>query len=134
MHRVVRFALPAAVAIACSAHAPKYPACQHDDQCAVGGKHDYCVAGRCAYCRTAVDCGDRQRCRAGACEPDPDAPPPPEAGADAGDEAGDEAGDDDEQTQLQPDPDASPYEVRLRELERRVRELRQEVRRQGRRD
>ena len=134
MHRLVRFALPAAVAIACSGHAPKYPACQHDDQCAVNGKHDYCVAGKCAYCRTTVDCGDRQRCRAGGCEADPDAPPLPEAGADAGADAEEEAGEDDHQTRRERDADTQVYEVRLRELERRVRDLREEVRGHGRRD
>ena len=124
MPRFVRFALPAAVAIACSSHAPKYPACQHDDQCAVGGRHDYCVSGKCAYCRTTVDCGARERCRAGACEADPDAPPLPEAGADAGADAEDEAGgSEDEEDSSDGDEERRPPQVRLRELEQRVRQL-----------
>jgi hypothetical protein len=101
MRRALGLALAAgvSVAIACSSHGPKYPACQHDDQCAVGGRHDYCVDGKCAYCRTSIDCGARQRCRSGACETDPDAPPLPEAGTEAGGDAGkaeDEAGEGDD--------------------------------------
>lgn len=73
-----------AVAVACSSAALRYPACDRDDQCAVSGKHDYCVGGKCVYCRTGADCADRQRCRVGKCESDPDAPPPkPDAGSDA---------------------------------------------------
>ncbi len=92
MRRVaVAAAVTVAAVLACEAH-PRYPACESDAQCAVGGRHDYCVAGRCAYCRTAIDCGDRQMCRAGRCLADPNAPPPPapDAGADA---AGDAAPD-----------------------------------------
>jgi hypothetical protein len=76
---------------------PRFPSCERDDQCTTGATHDYCVDGRCVFCRTSVDCGDRQRCRAGACEPDPNAPPPPpDAGADAEDDGSfdeDDAGD-----------------------------------------
>jgi hypothetical protein len=82
------------VALECSS-AARYPACERDDQCSVSGKHDYCVAGRCVYCRTATDCSDRQRCRAGTCEADPNAPPlvVPDAGEDADEDAEDnEAG------------------------------------------
>lgn len=96
------------VALECSS-AARYPTCERDDQCAVKGKHDYCVStdppeagrrdhkpGRCVYCRTATDCSDRQRCRSGKCEADPNAPPlvVPDAGEDADEEAGedDEAG------------------------------------------
>lgn len=82
------------VAVACSS-APRYPACDRDEQCAVSGKHDYCVAmsggQKCAYCRTGADCADRERCRMGKCEVDPDAPPP--RALDAGDDAECDAGD-----------------------------------------
>ncbi len=81
-----------AVAIACSSSALKYPACERDLQCAVGGRHDYCVDGRCVYCRTGSDCGDRERCRAGKCEADPNAPPPK---LDAGDDADADTDEDD---------------------------------------
>jgi hypothetical protein len=88
-----------AVVLACSS-AARYPTCERDDQCAVSGKHDYCVSGRCVYCRTTADCADRQRCRAGLCETDPNAPPlvVPDAGDDAEDDAGEgeEAGNEDE--------------------------------------
>lgn len=56
---------------ACSGKAT-YPRCSKDGDCAIAGKHDYCVTGACVYCRTATDCGDREMCRAGACSPDPD--------------------------------------------------------------
>ncbi len=111
--------------IACSSGAPKYPACQTDEQCAVGGHHDYCVAGRCAYCRTSVDCGDRERCRSGACEPDPDAPPVPEAGADAeANDAGAEEPGEGEEPSEDDTTETRRQQVRVRELERRVRQLR----------
>jgi len=88
-------ALGAIVALACSSSSPRYPACERDDQCAVKGKHDYCVSGTCVYCRTSVDCGERERCRAGKCEVDPDQPPPTDdAGPDASD-GGDEDADSD---------------------------------------
>jgi hypothetical protein len=89
--RIFLFVL--SVALACSS-APRYPACDRDEQCAVSGKHDYCVAtaaGRtCSYCRTSADCADRERCRVGKCEVDPDAPPP--KALDAGDDAECDAG------------------------------------------
>jgi hypothetical protein len=103
-------ALTAAVVLACSSSAPQYPACARDEQCAVSGKHDYCLDGRCVYCRTSVDCKDRERCRKGACEPDPNAPPPvPDAGEDAADDAApeDEAG----QDQKDDAPPESPRHV-----------------------
>jgi len=55
---------------ACSGR-PVYPRCAVDAHCAAAGKHDYCVAGTCVYCRDATDCGDREMCRSGACSPDP---------------------------------------------------------------
>lgn len=75
--------LVALLALACK-H-PAYPLCDHDEGCAVGPRHDYCVDGRCVLCRSATDCGERERCRAGSCEADPTAPPPPppDAGIDA---------------------------------------------------
>jgi len=78
-------------AFACSS-SPRYPACDHDSQCASGGRHDYCVASRCVYCRTAADCDERQRCSAGRCEADPNAPPLADAGSDAEPDADGEAG------------------------------------------
>ena len=93
MRRAVAAAAGIALVIACSS-TPKYPACTRDEQCAVSGKHDYCVAGACVYCRTSTDCGDRQRCRAGKCETDPDLPPP--KANDAGDDAADDGGDTDD--------------------------------------
>jgi hypothetical protein len=59
---------------ACSSK-PAYPKCTRDQDCAVGNKHDYCVAGACVYCRTTIDCGDREMCRAGACMLDPELQP-----------------------------------------------------------
>jgi hypothetical protein len=75
----VAFAATAALALfgACGPK-PVYPACNSDVVCNQNGHHDYCVAGACAECRTAMDCGTRQRCRAGRCEADPDAPLPPD--------------------------------------------------------
>lgn len=76
-------ALAAVVGLACSA-TPVYPACKTDGACAHAEHHDYCVSGTCVQCRSAIDCGDRERCRGGRCESDPDAPippPPVEAGA-----------------------------------------------------
>ncbi len=70
-----------------SSSGARYPACERDDQCAVSGKHDYCVGGKCVYCRTGADCADRERCRVGKCEADPDAPPM--RSLDAGDDADD---------------------------------------------
>lgn len=80
------FALTAtAASVAGCSSKPVYPACRSDEGCAADARHDYCVAGRCVQCRTAIDCGDRERCREGRCESDPDAPPvvvPVEAGPD----------------------------------------------------
>lgn len=79
---VVAFAAALLVGAACASK-PVYPACKNDDGCAKGERHDYCVSGTCTQCRTAIDCGDRERCRGGKCEADPDAPirpPPVEAG------------------------------------------------------
>ena len=72
------------VALACKR--PAYPLCDRDEACAVGPRHDYCIDGRCVLCRSATDCGDRERCREGKCEADPNAPPPPspDAGIDTG--------------------------------------------------
>ena len=95
----------AAFGPACSSSA-RYPACERDQQCAVGAKHDYCVGGRCVYCRSAVDCGEREMCRAGECKPDPNAPPPPvlDAGEDGEtDEAG-SAEDDAGESQVDDEP------------------------------
>ncbi len=103
------------VAIACSSGA-RYPACERDEQCAVSGKHDYCLGGKCVYCRTTADCGDRQRCRAGKCEVDPDAPPPRlvDAGEDASEaDAEPEAGDVDDDA-----PPESPRHVLPRGVRR----------------
>jgi len=92
--------------------APRFPACERDEQCVSGATHDYCVAGTCVYCRTSVDCADRQMCRAGACVLDPNAPPSP--AADAGEDADDgsaEAADDDaapEDDEGDRAPDESP--------------------------
>src|SRR5512139_1608220 len=73
----------AILALACGA-TPVYPACRSDSACVQGEHHDYCVNGTCAQCRTASDCGDRERCRSGRCESDPDAPiPPPPASVSA---------------------------------------------------
>ena len=68
----------AAVALAACSATPVYPACKSDGACTKGDHHDYCVAGACAQCRTAMDCGSRERCRVGHCEADPDAPIPPD--------------------------------------------------------
>lgn len=114
-------ALGLAIAVACSSPAPIYPACARDDQCAVRGRHDYCVGGRCVYCRTSVDCGDREMCAAGTCKPDPNAPPPPvlDAGSDGEDDgsAEAEAGEDDE-TNEDPSPPESPRHVLPRGVRR----------------
>jgi hypothetical protein len=71
------------LALACKR--PAYPLCDRDEACAVGPRHDYCVDGHCVLCRSATDCGDRERCREGKCEADPNAPAPPspDAGIDA---------------------------------------------------
>jgi Cys-rich repeat protein len=109
------------VGIACSS-AAKYPKCERDDQCAVAKKHDYCVAGACVYCRTSTDCGDRERCRAGKCENDPDLPPP--RALDAGDDAsGDaaEAGDDDDAGTEPPESDDDHAPVNPRQMPRGIR-------------
>jgi hypothetical protein len=74
VHVLVSAGTALVIVLACSS-SPRYPACNRDDQCAVSGKHDYCVDGKCVYCRTGADCGDRERCRQGKCEADPDAPP-----------------------------------------------------------
>ncbi len=75
------FALVIGAVWACSSK-PNYPKCTRDQDCAVLGKHDYCVVGACVYCRTTIDCGDREMCRAGACSLDPDLQP-----KDGGDDA-----------------------------------------------
>jgi Cys-rich repeat protein len=95
-----------ALVIACSSAAAKYPKCERDDQCAVSGKHDYCVGGACVYCRSSTDCGDRERCRAGKCENDPDLPPP--RALDAGDDAAE--GGDEEDAGAEPPDDESAHE------------------------
>jgi hypothetical protein len=66
----VAAAVAAVVVHACSS-TPHYPRCTSDVHCAAAGKHDYCVAGTCVYCRDATDCKDREMCRSGACLPDP---------------------------------------------------------------
>jgi Cys-rich repeat protein len=108
--------------IACSS-AAKYPKCERDDQCAASGKHDYCVGGACVYCRTSTDCADRERCRAGKCENDPDLPPP--RALDAGDDAsGDaaEAGDDDDDAGTEaPESDDDHAPVNPRQMPRGIR-------------
>jgi len=91
-----------AIAVACSS-APRYPACSRDDQCAVSGKHDYCVDGKCVYCRTGADCADRERCRQGKCEADPDAPPP--RALDAGDDGEADASADEDASENENDDD-----------------------------
>ena len=107
-----------ALVIACSS-AAKYPKCERDDQCAVSGKHDYCVAGACVYCRTSTDCADRERCRAGKCETDPDLPPP--RALDAGDDAA-EAGDEEEDARTeQPDDESDRAPVNPRQMPRGIR-------------
>ena len=94
LDRFIVFLVATAVAVAAScSSAPRYPACNRDDQCAVSGKHDYCVDGKCVYCRTSSDCADRERCRQGKCESDPDAPPI--RALDAGDDATDSASEED---------------------------------------
>jgi len=112
-------ALGLAVAAACSSAAPRYPACARDDQCAVAHEHDYCVEGRCVACRTAVDCGDREMCRAGRCKPDPNAPPPPVL--DAGDDAEDDASADDDAGEPNQDEQQAPPESPRHVLPRGVR-------------
>jgi Cys-rich repeat protein len=109
-----------ALVIACSS-AAKYPKCERDDQCAVKGKHDYCVAGACVYCRTSTDCADRERCRAGKCENDPDLPPP--RALDAGDDGASEAGDEEEAGTEEPssDDDDRPSPSSPRQLPRGIR-------------
>ncbi len=109
----------ALVVVACSS-AAKYPKCDRDDQCAVSGKHDYCVAGACVYCRTSTDCADRERCRAGKCENDPDLPPP--RALDAGDDASDAAGDEEEEASTEePEEDTDRAPVRPRQMPRGIR-------------
>ena len=112
-------ALGLAVAAACSSAAPRYPACARDDQCAVGQKHDYCVEGRCVACRTAIDCADREMCRAGQCKPDPNAPPPPVL--DAGDDADDDGSADDEAGEPMPEQEQAPPESPRHVLPRGIR-------------
>lgn len=99
----VAFAIAITAPLGCSSVA-RYPACERDEQCAVSAKHDYCVSGRCVYCRTSSDCGDRERCRAGACEVDPNAPLP--SVLDAGDDS--EAGDDGGEDEAGEEPDDDP--------------------------
>jgi hypothetical protein len=42
--------------------------CENDGQCeALGGKFQYCVAGRCAECVTNAGCGAHGRCERGQC-------------------------------------------------------------------
>ncbi len=96
----ITVAIAIAVATACSS-ALRFPACERDDQCVVKNQHDYCVGGTCVYCRTSTDCAERERCRGGKCEVDPNIPIPSEAGADAADDASDE---DDAEA---PDPEES---------------------------
>ena len=117
VRRAARWATGILVVLACSS-TPKYPACQRDEQCAVSGKHDYCVAGKCVYCRASTDCADRERCRAGKCETDPDLPPP--RALDAGDDAA-EAGDDDDAAAEAPDDDTDRAPVNPRQMPRGVR-------------
>ena len=108
-----------ALVIACSSSV-KYPKCERDDQCAVSGKHDYCVAGACVYCRTSTDCADRQRCRSGKCETDPDLPPP--RPLDAGDDAADAGEDEDDAATEQPESDESEHApVNPRQMPRGIR-------------
>jgi hypothetical protein len=110
-----------ALFIACSSAGPRYPACERDDQCALSGKHDYCVAGKCVYCRTEIDCGERERCRAGKCEVDPNAPIPRlDAGSDA--EDADAEPDDDANTEpTEPTERAAPPHVIPRGVRRFLR-------------
>ena len=107
----------ALVAIACSS-AVRYPACNRDEECSVSGKHDYCVSGKCVYCRTAVDCGDRQRCTAGRCEADPNAPPPV---VDAGDDGATDASDEETEEVTPPPADEEHGESHQHILPRGVR-------------
>jgi len=107
-----------ALGIACSS-AAKYPKCDRDDQCAVSGKHDYCVAGACVYCRTSTDCADRQRCRAGKCETDTDLPPP--RALDAGDDAADAGEDDDADAEEPTDDESDRAPVNPRQMPRGIR-------------
>lgn len=100
-----------ALAIACSSSASKYPACEQDLQCAVNGRHDYCLDGRCVYCRTGADCGERERCRVGKCETDPDAPLPK---LDAGGDGDADTDDDDSGSPAAPTEEEDDDGERLR--------------------
>jgi hypothetical protein len=103
------------VVVACSSEL-RFPACERDDQCVVKNQHDYCVSGTCMYCRTSSDCADRERCRSGKCEVDPNAPLPRDAGADASDEDASDEEDasppDEEESRSRSTPHVIPRGVR----------------------
>jgi peptidoglycan-associated lipoprotein len=61
---VIAGALPAASA---GCGGPKYPSCDHDDQCAEDGHKGVCVNHTCVECRDNAACGTGKECKAGAC-------------------------------------------------------------------
>jgi len=47
---------------------PRYPSCDHDDQCDTDGHHGVCVEHLCTECRDDKGCLAGQACSAGACK------------------------------------------------------------------
>jgi outer membrane protein OmpA-like peptidoglycan-associated protein len=46
---------------------PRYPSCDHDDQCNTDGHHGVCLDHQCTECRDDTGCGVGQSCTSGAC-------------------------------------------------------------------
>jgi hypothetical protein len=46
---------------------PRYPSCDHDDQCNSEGHHGVCVEHLCTECRDDSGCAAGQSCASGAC-------------------------------------------------------------------
>ncbi len=51
---------------------PRYPACDHDDQCNTEGHHGVCIDHVCTECRDDAGCSVGQTCNSGACTDIPD--------------------------------------------------------------
>jgi len=51
---------------------PRYPSCDHDDQCNTEGHHGVCVDHLCTECRDDKGCLTGQKCESGACTAIPD--------------------------------------------------------------
>jgi peptidoglycan-associated lipoprotein len=51
---------------------PRYPSCDHDDQCNTDGHHGVCLDHNCTECRDDKGCLTGQTCSSGACKDIPD--------------------------------------------------------------